>query len=141
MDREARLNLAVRAEASMIRARQAKARAVLLERDSRPIILAMERFRRRYRQEPDLHADGAAIFDLVAEDVGDLDHTTISAAAAGAGAAAQFQLEAAAALEALNAAWTNIHGATVLEWVGVDAETFERAVAASLGELEGPNYE
>jgi hypothetical protein len=141
MEQEERLALAVRAAAAMVRARQAKARAVLLERGSRPIILAMERFRSRYGQAPDLHTDGAAIFDLVAEDVSDLDRETISAAAVGAGSAAQFQLEAAAALKALNAAWTDVHGSTVLEWIGVDAETFERAVAASLAEQESPDRE
>ena len=130
-----RLALVVRAEVTRRRADQAKERAALIDRQTRPLMDALERFVKLYGREPDMDApgDSAAIGGLIAA-VGGASISTemIEAAAEAADESAEAAHQAALAIRALRAAWDGNGGRTPREWVGVDIETFERAIECAL---------
>ncbi len=133
-----RLALVVDAEVASIRADQARERAVLINRQARPVVDAFERFEELYGREPDTDvpgdqgeisrllaaAGGASISQEMAEAV--VNAADDSAQAAQVASAAH--LAVAAAMRASGAT----EHTTTLQWLGVDDETYDRALAAAL---------
>ncbi len=133
MNQENRLALAVRAQVAMIRADQAKERAALLERQTRPLTQALEQFMKLHQREPDPEKDAEAIRALVIEfGGGNLNTDVLGAAAEAASETARCEHEAA---EAMGVVAAELHpGETVSDWAGVDKETFRKAVEAALND-------
>lgn len=134
LTREERLALAVRAEVATIRAVQARDRAALIQRRVQPLREGMDRFKRRYGRapDPDVPGDVAVMVALSEEGSGDVTREQLEAAARSSREIAEAEQKAADALEAVRIALAP--GMTTLEWVGVDAETYERAVEQALKE-------
>ena len=133
---EERLALAVRAHVAAVRADRAKGRAALLEKRIQPVREAVERFVGTRGRLPDLNdeRERAAFMELLASTGGrEVSRDDLSAAATLGREAARLRARAAAALRAVSDAMPD-RGRTVREWVGVDAETFDRAVEQALGE-------
>ena len=133
LTQEARLALAVRAQVASIRADQAAERAALLRKQMAPFDEAAGRFERLYGHEPDLQdaADAARMLPLLTG-TADVSQETVLAAVEAGGVASERAGVAAAAMQALRAARTAEQGDTVLEWIGVDGATYERALQEAL---------
>jgi len=130
--------LVIGANVAMIRADQAKERAALLDRQTHPAMDALERYTKLHGREPDMDApgDAAAFGGLIAAAGGAaITAEKIEAAAAAAEESAQADQASMAALGAVSAAMDASGAAkyiTAQEWVGVDTETFEAALARAL---------
>jgi len=132
-----RLALVVRAEVAMIRADQATERAALIDRQTRPLLDARDRFVKLYGREPDLGAPGdAATYGSLIEATarGSITREMVEAAASAADESAEAAHQAALAMQELLAAWDSNDARTPREWVGVDTETLDRAVERALEE-------
>jgi hypothetical protein len=133
---EERLGLAVRAHVAAVRADQAKARAALLKKRIQPVREAVERFVGLHGRMPDLDDERereAFLLLLASAGGGVVSRDDLSAAATLGREAATLRAQAAAARQAVSDAMPD-RDRTVREWVGVDAETFDRAVEHALGE-------
>ena len=135
LTQEQRLALAVKAQVAAIRADQARERGALIRRRVEPVHEAHARFVKLYGREPDLDAPGdkatmGALFE--ATGAGGVTGAQLEAAARSSGEVGQADLEAAGAMKALAEALSE--GATVLEWLGVDEDTFSRTVEQALEE-------
>ena len=135
-----RLALAVEAEVARIRADQAYERGARLLGRVRPAEEALERFEKMYRRVCDLSlpGDGALLRPILAATGGaDIGPDDFEAAGSVSAELARVDLEAAEAFDAIAQAMRDdgaAEDATTLEWVGVDAETYERALDRALGE-------
>ncbi len=130
--------LAVEAEVARIRADQAEERGAFLLGRVRPFEEALERFEKMYRRECDLSlpGDGAVLRPILAATGGaDIGPDDFEASASVSAELVQCHQRAAAAFSALARAMREggaAEDATTLEWLGVDVETFERAVELAM---------
>jgi len=134
-DTAKRLALVARAQCAAFRADQARDRVALLTRRGDAFGEAVRRFEALYARDwggdpgdmallrPILKATGGSV--LRAED--------LQASADAHGDVGRLQFEAAEATRAVTEAWRGEEGGTVREWLGVDEETFERAVELAMG--------
>lgn len=107
----------------------------LLERRAGPVVLAWERFQATHGRMPNLKdpADGRLLGRLLdSTGGGGITWEAIGAAAEATTEVAHLSEAAAATMAALHDAWQGRDGDRLLDWVGVDAETFERAVREAL---------
>ena len=139
-DTAKRLALAAMAQCAAIRAEQAEERSALLLGRVRPFEEALERFEKMYRRECDLSVpgDGALLRPILAATGGaDIGPDDFKASADALRDIGQCHQRAAEAHRAIAQAMRDdgaAEDATTLEWVGVDAETYERALDRALGE-------
>jgi hypothetical protein len=133
LSQEQRLALVVAAEVARVRAQQAQERAAHLGERTRAVSGVLDRFieRRGRPPEPGELAIGAIVAQPRAQGVTTED---IEAVAHAHAECARTSGEVVAAMRALAAVWKEAGGRTVLDWVGVDRATFERAVEQALKE-------
>jgi hypothetical protein len=134
LTREERLALAVQAEVRNLRAAQVYERAALIQKRVQPLREGVGRFEELYGRRPDPKVPGelSTMLALSEEDGDDMAREQREAAARSSREIVQAEQEAIDAMEAVR---TNLApGMTTLEWIGVDAETYQRAVEQALKE-------
>ena len=132
LTQEERLALVVRAEVAVIRAGQARDRAALVHKRVQPLREGVDRFEELFGRRPDPKVPGdlVTLLTLSGDSAGKVSKEQLAASARALREVSRADLEASDALQAVEDAL--VPGMTTLEWVGVDAETYERAVEQAL---------
>ena len=134
LTREERLALAVRAQVAAIRAEEAQEWSAFLPRRLRPVKETWDRFVRLSGRAPDPEAPGdRAMIEALFMDSGGgaVTPEQLEASVRSWVEIGRAERESAEAIEALTVA---LEGGELPEWLGMDEETFERAVEQALKE-------
>lgn len=127
------LALAVRAEVARTRADEAQERAALLEQQVAPLLSSVERFMTMRGRRPDFQdPSDLRILSKMVDNAGgaEIPWTAVLAAGVALEESGRLAQEAGRAIEAVRRAWTRGH--TLLDWIGVSRESYERAVKAAM---------